>query len=245
MGEQADPLLGTVEFTHRWYRDLLERLGDLGYDFRAFGAAPEPGTAFLRHDVDLSPAAALRMARIEAEHDISGTYCFLVSSPLYNPLEATHRDHLREIEALGHEIGLHFSTHEYWPDERPDRAELYSRIADERAVLDRITTDPVSTVSFHIPPDWVLGESFEGFHNTYAPAYFDEIGYVADSSQRWRTEPPTLSELPDSVQVLTHPGLWAGSDATFRARVERAVSESCTHARQKARREFVEGVGGS
>ena len=246
MGEQADQLLGTVEFTHGWYGDFLERLVALGYEFRTFGSDPGRKTVHLRHDVDLSTAAALRMARIEAERDVRATYCFLVSSPLYNPMETHHRERIREIERLGHDVGLHFSTHEYWTAEDPPaNGPLHTRIADERAVLDRVTTEPVATVSFHVPPDWALNRGFDAFDSTYAPAVFGDIGYVADSTQRWRTDPPRPAEFPSAVQVLTHPGLWAGSDGTFTERIEDAVGESCTHARRKARRELVEGVGGS
>ena len=34
MGEQTDRLLLEVEFTHRWYRDFLERLRADGYEVR-------------------------------------------------------------------------------------------------------------------------------------------------------------------------------------------------------------------
>jgi peptidoglycan/xylan/chitin deacetylase (PgdA/CDA1 family) len=246
MGEQADKLLGAVEFTHGWYGDFLDRLVTLGYEFRTFGSEPGRKTVHLRHDVDLSPAAALRMARIEAERDVRATYCFLLSSPLYNPLEAQHRERIRAIERLGHDVGLHFSTHEYWTaDEQPAAEPLDARVADERTILSQLTDESVTTVSFHLPPDWVLDRSFESFENTYAPAYFGDITYVADSTQRWRADPPRPATLPASVQVLTHPGLWADSDGSFTERIDDAVTESCTHARRKARRELVGGVGGS
>ena len=113
MGEQTDRLLLEVEFTHRWYRTFLERLRADDYDFRGFANAPAEGEVVLRHDVDLSLESALEMARIEAEVGVESTYFVLLTSPLYNALAPANREILRRIEGLGHDVGLHFSTHAY------------------------------------------------------------------------------------------------------------------------------------
>ncbi len=49
------------------YGELLEAAGYGGYRFASFDREPEPGDLFLRHDVDLSLDAALRLAELEAE----------------------------------------------------------------------------------------------------------------------------------------------------------------------------------
>ena len=49
------------------YRELLEAAQAGGYRFATFDARPAAGDLFLRHDVDLSLDAALRMAELEAE----------------------------------------------------------------------------------------------------------------------------------------------------------------------------------
>lgn len=242
MGEQTDRSLLEVEFTHRWYRDFVERLLSDGYRFRGFDADLGAGDAVLRHDVDLSPAAALTMARIEADLGVSATYCLLVSSTLYNPLHREPREQIRRIEALGHDVALHFSTHEYWDGERqPEPDALQNRVAAEQAVLGSVVDDLADVVSFHVPPDWVLGRSFEGVTSTYAPAFFEDCEYVADSGQRWRCDPPRLADADGPVQILTHPGLWGESDGDFDQRVERAIVSSCQRTRRTARAEFIDG----
>jgi hypothetical protein len=241
MDEQTTHSPVTVDFTYDWYRSFLERLADAGFDFRTFSDGAGPGDVLLRHDVDLSIEKALTTARIEADRGIEATYCVLVTSALYNPFEGKRREQLRAIQALGHEVALHFSTHEYWDSANPpDDATLVSRIDEERDVLGSVLSTRPETVSFHIPPSWVLDRTFEGFTNTYSPALFSDIDYIADSGQRWRTEPPEIPDPARPAQVLTHPGLWGESDGGFEDRVDQSVSSACRHASRKAQLEFVE-----
>lgn len=243
MSETTDQPLRDTEFTYGWYRTFLERLRSAGYEFRPFGRELEGREVTLRHDVDLSVEAAVRMARLEADLGIRSTYCVLVTSPLYQPFDGEHRELIAEIEALGHDVALHFSTHEYWgPDEVPGAERLHSRVRDEQAILGKVVDGWPDTVSFHIPPEWVLDRSFRGFQSTYAPAYYSEIDYVADSSQRWREEPPDLAELDGAVQILTHPGLWGAVDGSFEERVRQAVTDACDRTRRRTRQEFVDGA---
>lgn len=235
------PLSGTVEFTYDWYRDFLRRLSAEGYEFQSFDGRLGDGDVALRHDIDLSLDAAVAMAQIEAEVGIESTYCVLLTSPLYNPLEGEHREALTEIASLGHDVIPHVSTHAYWSDgEIPDAEAIERRVAEEQSILE--TAVPIGeTVSFHRPPSWVLDRTFDGFQNAYAPAFFSDIGYVADSNQRWRENPSFVDNLPETLQLLTHPGLWGERDAEFSGRVERAISDACSRAGRTTRAEFFEG----
>lgn len=240
MERQTTQSSETVEFTYSWYQEFLDRIRDAGYDIRRFSDGVEPGSVVVRHDVDLSIRDALRMALLEADRGIETTYCFLLTSALYNALEREQREQIREIESLGHEVALHFSTHEYWDaDEEPPGDELSRRIEEERTVLDALISGTTETVSFHCPPEWVLNRELADVRNAYSPAYFEEMTYVADSGQRWRASPPVVDDFGESAQVLTHPGLWSESDGSFEDRVERAVTASSRHANAKAQREFV------
>lgn len=229
---------GRVDFSFDDYERLLEHLLDRGYEFVGYDD-PSPGEVLLRHDVDLSVTRAADMARIEADHGVESTYFFLVSSPAYSLVSAEGRTALDEIEALGHDVGLHFDVHHYW-DERPPDVELESRVREELRGLQRLTAGEVDTVSFHVPPEWVLGAEFEGFQNAYAPRYFGDVEYVSDSNQKWRDEPVFGDGLagddhgPGAVQILVHPGLWSpDGDSlddvldTFRTRLEAEVAEYC------------------
>jgi len=233
-------LLGGVEFTHEWYQSLLGHLLDDGYTFRTFTRQPQEGDLLLRHDVDLSLDDALTMAGIEAELGVKSTYCILLSSPLYNPFDPEQAAKIREIDALGHDIGLHFSTHGRWEDGEPSPTAVEKEVRHGQATLDGIVPDVSSAVSFHRPPSWVLGQRFTGFRNTYSPTYFTDIAYLADSNQRWREEPPELDELPETLQILTHPGLWGERDEQFEDRIQGGVIDSCRFTNRRAREEFID-----
>lgn len=242
MDSQPIETLASPEFTYDWYRSLLDWFTEREFTFRPFAADLADRDVLLRHDVDLSLEKAVTMARIEAERDIRATYCVLLTSPLYNPLERTSREKLRAIDALGHDIALHFSTHEYWDAEtQPDDEALTDRIDQELDVIGTMVDRP-ETVSFHVPPTWVLGRSFEGFENAYGPTYFTEAGYLADSGQRWRDVPPVVPDPPPPLQILTHPGLWGETDGDFEARIEWAIARACDHADRKAHLEFLQGA---
>lgn len=239
MSEQANQPLGDITYTHQWYRRFLQRLLAEGYEFRTFSDALGDGDVVLRHDVDLSVDRAVEMARIEADMGIESSYFVLLTSPLYNPLEADCREAINEIASLGHDVALHFSTHLYWTEaDSPSPSKLEQHVRVERAILETVVPT-ADAVSFHRPPSWVLDRSFDAFESAYAPEYFSDIGYIADSTQRWRDEPPQMDDLPETFQLLTHPGLWAAEDGDFGDRVEEAIASACTNAGRNAREEFI------
>lgn len=232
----------TFAFTLDRYRELLESLQGAGYEFRSFHDPVAEDGILLRHDIDLSVMSALRMAQVEANAGVRSTYHVLLTSPLYNAFQPKTRDRLREIESLGHDVTLHFSTHAYW-DEEPTEAALVDRIeAEFRALETVLDGDVPPTVSFHIPPEWALDRTLPNVRNTYAPRYFSDIEYVADSGQRWRTDPPVVSSLSDRVQMLVHPGLWGTTDDGFEACVDSAIEASTSRTRDMATQEFIHGV---
>ncbi|WP_435346653.1 hypothetical protein [Haloarchaeobius sp. HRN-SO-5] len=237
--ETADAATGDVAFTFDWYGDFLDRLCDHGRRFRDYEADLRAGDVVLRHDVDWSPERALRTARMEADRGISATYFFLVSSPFYNVVHKPNRRILEHLESLGHDVGLHFSTHQYWSEEPPE-SELVARVADERAILTGAGADPVDAVSFHRPPEWVFRRSFQAFDSTYEERFFTDIAYRGDSNQRWREDPPLAGGVPEKMQVLTHPGLWGDQDATFDERLDALCTRTLGRTHRFMHDQFVE-----
>ena len=201
------------------YRRLLQRLLADGYEFVGFEGSIESSEVALRHDVDLSLECAVDMARLEASLGVTSTYFVLVTAPAYDLLAPENRRRLRCIRDAGHEIGLHFDPHAYWRSE-PSRSELHRRVDADRTALARVLDDDVGVVSIHVPPSWALDEDFDGFESTYQPAYFSDVGYVSDSSQKWRSERPFDDGVPDAMQLLVHPGLWHSEDRPIAAIVE-------------------------
>ena len=60
---------------------------------------------FLRHDIDCSLDAAMRMAEFEATMRVRSTYHLMMHSKLY---DASRSAIPARIAALGHEVGVHF-----------------------------------------------------------------------------------------------------------------------------------------
>ena len=54
----------TCDFSLAHYRDLLRAVRTGGYRWAGFDRAPEAGDLILRHDVDLSLAAAVMVAEV-------------------------------------------------------------------------------------------------------------------------------------------------------------------------------------
>ena len=97
------------------FRDLLGAARDGGYRFAFFDGEPWSGDLLLRHDVDLSLPAAVRMAEVEGELDVQATYFVMTESEFYNVASPFGGAALARLRELGHRIGLHAR----WPHAAP------------------------------------------------------------------------------------------------------------------------------
>jgi hypothetical protein len=211
-----------VEFTYDWYRELLTEIVDAEFRDRSFADKITKGDVILRHDVDWAPRKAVELARIESEYGLTSTYFFLITSPFYNIHEASVREAIKKIQEMGHRIGLHFSTHQYW-ESNPGRGTVSEKVSSELSALSSVIPEVDPHVSFHNPPEWIFRESWPDFVSTYEARFFENIEYLADSNQRWRSNQPFGESFPEKLQILTHPVLWGEQDgfATDRLREER------------------------
>jgi hypothetical protein len=170
------------------YRELLSSAQAGGYRFAFFDHDPQPGDLLLRHDVDLSLAAALELAETESELGAASTYFLMTESVFYNLASSEGEHALGRLRGLGHRVGLHA----VWP-----HAEL-----DERF-------DPV--VAWHNPEPGYMSDPIEGAANVMEPRFFSPDTYRSDSNQHWRHGCPH-EELAGGgfrwLQLLTHPEIW-------------------------------------
>jgi hypothetical protein len=176
------------------YRELLAAAFAGGYRCAFFDGEPRPGDLLLRHDVDLSLAAALEMAELEARAEARATYFLMTRSEFYNLASPSGERALERLRELGHRVGLHA----VWP-----HAEL-----DERF-------DPV--LAWHNPDPEYMREPVEGAANVMQSPWADV--YRSDSNQHWRQGCPH-AELAagafERLQLLTHPEIWVYEGATMR-----------------------------
>jgi len=206
------------------YGRLLDALkaGRPNLTFREFQSGHSPDRYFiLRHDVDISPAAALRMAEWEAARGFRATYFVLLTSDWYNLLDRRHVGFPRRLVELGHEVGLHYDA-AIFQGERSLRLQ-----AD---LLGLLSGEPVHSIARHNPSaegaDPFL--SAKDFVNAYDEAFTRRAVYVSDSAGAWRDEAVRIlssSTLPDRIQVLTHPLYWDVRHADRLERLRALVEE--------------------
>jgi hypothetical protein len=181
------------DFGH--YRELLEAARAGGYRFAFFEGEPREGDLLLRHDVDLSLEAALRLAELEAEAGARATYFLMTESVFYNLASAEGERALARLRELGHSVGLHA---------------VYPRAdGDERF-------DPV--LAWHNPDPQYMREPVDGFVNVMQAPWFSPETYRSDSNQHWRSGCPHEELRAGAfpwLQLLTHPEIWAYPGATM------------------------------
>jgi hypothetical protein len=191
------------------YGDLLDAIAAGGYRYASFREEPEAGTVLLRHDVDLSLDAALRLARFERGRDATATYFLMTESVFYN-LDSHHgRETLKELRDLGHSVGLHA---------------IYPRASRD----DRFD----AVVAWHNPDPEYVHEPVSGFVNVMQPPWFTKGRYRSDSNQHWREGCPH-EELAHAafewLQLLVHPEIWvyegASMGETMRAMLDAKQAE--------------------
>jgi hypothetical protein len=180
------------------YARMLDAAGS--YRFVHFDHEPQPGEIFLRHDVDLVLDAALRMAELEAERDVSATYFLMTRSVFYNLDSSEGEAALARLRELGHRVGLH-AVHPHVDFD--DRFE------------------PV--LAWHNPDPAYVNEPVDGLVNVMTPPWFDRDHYRSDSNQHFRSGDPT-DELArgkiEWLQLLIHPEIWAFGGQTMRETME-------------------------
>ena len=177
------------------YGELLEAATSR-YRFVHFDHEPQPGDLFLRHDVDLSLAAALELAELEHAAGATATYFLMTRSVFYNLASAEGVSAVARLRELGHGVGLH-AVHPH--------LDLDGRF------------DPV--VAWHNPDPDFMREPLEGAVNVMADPFFDPGHYRSDSNQHWRSGCPHAALEAGEfewLQLLTHPEIWVFSGSTMR-----------------------------
>ena len=181
------------DLTH--YRELLDAARAGGYRFGRFEGEPDPGRVYLRHDVDLSLDAALRMADIEAEAGVTATYFLMSESIFYNLASSEGVEAISRLRELGHAVGHHAVHPNVELDDRFD-----------------------AVVSWHNPQAEYMSRTIPGAINVYAEPFFDPPTYRSDSNQHWRSGCPH-EELRGGgfpwLQILVHPEIWVYEGATM------------------------------
>ena len=192
-------------FTLEHYRELLDAARAGGYRFASFDDPPSRGDLILRHDVDLSLDAALRMAELETDAGATATYFLMTESVFYNLASREGAAAIARLRELGHRVGLHA----VYPN-----ADLDDRF------------DPV--VAWHNPDPEYMTAPIDGAVNVMQDGWFAPSTYRSDSNQRWRFGCPHEELRAGAfpwLQLLTHPEIWVYPGSTM-GRTMRAMLDA-------------------
>lgn len=188
------------------YFDILYRYIEKGYVI--LPNAKVNRHIHLRHDVDLSLAYALELAKEEQKRDISATYYIMLHSDLYNAQSPEGIEQIRDIRKLGHSIGLHIDTRTHLPNDFQTISLIVGeRVGDWRKHLSNLT------------PEFVVPEPRpEGYK------------FISDSGMNWR-ETCFCNHIGkyDKMEILVHPAWWVVSPAGKRNKFEilEDIQEEC------------------
>lgn len=198
-----------MEFSYESYGRMIGLLRENGYQICPYQDNYEADrVCVLRHDVDSSLEKALEFAEFEHELGVCSTYFVLVRSDFYNPFSKKNASLIHRIQALGHDIGLHFDE-KYL--EGQDQKEISAAIASEAECMGRLLDIAVGSVSMHRPSQEALQADYRipGLVNSYSQRFFREFKYVSDSRRNWREDVCEIirsDEFPQ-LHILTHP-IW-------------------------------------
>ena len=213
------------------YEVLLVDLGNSGYAFCKVSQmrdGPNGHVVFLRHDVDIHIQGIEQMAMIEATHGISATY-YIPLTLHFNVLHPENQRILRQVQYLGHEIGLHYDLETYPTD--PERARRH--LDWEISVLSQVIGQPIRTICMHNlyrgQPDPF--QEIDNYFCPHDPRYQRDLLYVSDSCRAWRDESLLTCFGPNPPRYLllnTHPGLWLDGTIDNRMQyLDRVLLDHC------------------
>ncbi len=207
-----------ISFSPEGYAALLDKAKIHGYQCIGYNAAlhAKIPSLLLRHDIDFSMEYAHSMARIEADNGVKATYFVMLRSPVYSLCSRRSAHLLREIVAMGHDIGLHFDAAFTQGEEKSQ--EEWLRF--EAHTLSTLANAPVTAFSLHQPTQEMIDAKIEidGMVNTYHPEHVKGFEYISDSNRDWRGK--DLGDMLASganIQLLIHPMWWMSRAATTQA----------------------------
>ena len=216
------------DFTLSNYRKLLS-LALTNYEVRLFNQSYKTKSILLRHDLEFSVSIALRMAEIETDLGIRSTYFVQLHSEFYNTLEKSSLKGIKQIEKLGHHIGLHFDSH-FWDIQ--SETQLDRCIESDKSILEKYLGTEIQAFSFHNNTAFTLScrkDKYGGLLNVYSDYFRERYAYNADSLGYWRYErlEDRLKEAKEeALQILIHDGMWQDEVLPPRRRVFKVIDEN-------------------
>jgi hypothetical protein len=159
----------------------------------------------IRHDVDITPWSALRMAELEHELGVHSTYYYRLHAPFYNLQDGAVLDSMRAVLAMGHEVGLHYEPG-FFLERGMDPVQ---GTRDDLRTFEALLGARTFSIAQHQPAQGpVLAEISAAHPCAYQPALVRAIPYFGDSGFHWREGCICQHFHHRQLHVLIHPHSW-------------------------------------
>jgi len=194
-----------VTFSYESFRSIIQAVKQSGYSFMRFDRQATGGGKhfYLRHDVDISPACALRLGDIAAQEGVSSNIFFQLNAETYGAFNQHSLTTIRKLREMGHCVGLHVDENLIGAD----GAKVLKTLQWFTVCCETIDM----AVSFHRPSPAVLGVDFKGFASGYGSQVWGQDRYLSDSRRSKEFYPRLMEWLDEGrapIQLLLHPEWW-------------------------------------
>ena len=192
-----------MDFTLNTYKKLLETALAKDYQFQtveSYIRQPLKRVVVLRHDSDIWPKNDLNMAKVEHELGIKSTYYFRVP-------ETAKPAIIKEIVALGHEIGYHYE------DLVRTKGELNEAVISfEKNLTFLRQFYPIQTFSRHGRPlskieslDMWKSVNYKEKFGLLAEPYLDidysNVLYLTDNGSKWNAHESNIRDVVTNSNI--------------------------------------------
>lgn len=159
----------------------------------------------LRHDVDITPHSALRMAELERSVGVCTTYYYRLHAPFYNLLQGSVVDSVRAVASMGHEVGLHYEPGFFLERDMDPVAGTRRDLQTFEELLGFRT----HSIAQHQPAQGpVLADISKDHPCAYQKALVRDIPYFGDSGFHWREGCICQHFHHRQLHTLIHPHSW-------------------------------------
>lgn len=191
-----------MDFTLKKYEKLLQVIQNQNipvYTIHEWIQQPKNKGIIIRHDVDRLPYNALKMAKLEHEHNIKTTYYFRSKKDVFKPYI------IKEIAKLGHEIGYHY-------EDLSTAKGNYSKAIQsfEKNLNDIRKVYPVKTIAMHGKPLsrinnqqlWIKHDyrKYDILGDAFLTIDYSDIYYFTDTGRNWEENKNNIRDTADSKQ---------------------------------------------
>ena len=194
----------------KYYRPIIKDFSEVEKEDKSY--------CVLRHDVEFLLERALTMGEIDHELGVHSSFFIQVMNSAYNPLSTSSKEILKQLNGLGHKVGLHLYL-SHIKDKNVDV--VLNELKTQTNILEMCTEESVDRFSFHRPPKWALPLDLSkdsDLINAYEPLYFEfldntnspeEIKYFSDSNHKWSYGHPLDENTYSRFQLCIHPDEWS------------------------------------